>query len=184
MTRWIDDILIYILQPSDRWHNDLPGVESWVFYVSSFPILPSRTKRRETWWIYNGRNRRCHDDPGLFMSLWEMELHNLISSSSLIFGSKIVHQRAKQNKKGWLWGFHFKETEDWVVGDGLIEVLAVVFAVVAEILCREQSAANRCQDSNSNSLAENPQETYDWILENCRSLMDIFQNRSGAVEGE
>ena len=107
MTWWIDDILIYILQPSDRWHNDLPGVESWVFYVSSFPILPSRTKRRETRWIYNGRNRRCHDDPGLFMSLWEMELHNFIWSLSLIFGSKIVHQRAKK-KKGLIMRFSFQ----------------------------------------------------------------------------
>ena len=72
--------------------------------------------------------------------------------------------------------FHRQETEAWVVNHGLEEVLQSVFAVVGELLSREQ----REDCFQCISQPQNRQEIYNWMLENGVDFLTYLEENTSA----
>ena len=83
---------------------------------------------------------------------------------------------------------HSKGTEEWLMGDGMLEILPLVFGVVAEVLRREDAIEQRTAwkasaSSASSAVTHDPataahrKDVHDWIVNNYKSLMNAMENK-------
>ena len=79
--------------------------------------------------------------------------------------------------------FFFQATEDWINGDGHLEVLCLVFPIVAELLRRDQASEAYCStsllglkpDDDPKTKTAHRRNIYNWIVENYKHLMAALE---------